>query len=213
MRPAHAKQDPKIFTMIRARTDDADLDAVFGNPPRKTVEDVQAVASIQVIDGTLAVHHEGIFRHLHVDRSPPDVVRGGWLVHDALVLQRWLSSPLKPILHALPWSETNLGTASFFRPRVGNESARRGQGCSLFVSEGFFVQHGYTGCTRVVYEIQYIASPYDDKMRSLPPQSRSLRRYSFLCKAVVAQVVSKQVPSPCQFKVPRTVSCLWVVTV
>jgi hypothetical protein len=47
-------------SMVSACTDDADLDAVLWVPSCKTVENVNKLAGVEVVDGTLAVDLEGV---------------------------------------------------------------------------------------------------------------------------------------------------------
>lgn len=75
-------------SVVGARGDDADLDAVLGVPAGETVEDVDVLTGVEVVDGTLTVDLEGVLVEGNVDRAPPDVVLGGLLVDDTLVLGR-----------------------------------------------------------------------------------------------------------------------------
>jgi hypothetical protein len=74
--------------VVGTRSDDADLDAVLGVPSGETVENVDVVARIEVVDRPLAVDLERVLVHLDVDSSPPDIVLRGLLVDDTLVLGR-----------------------------------------------------------------------------------------------------------------------------
>jgi hypothetical protein len=74
--------------VVGARSDDANLDAVLGVPAGETVEDVNVVASVEVVDGALAVDLESVLVHLNVDGAPPDIVLRSLLIDNALVLRR-----------------------------------------------------------------------------------------------------------------------------
>ena len=46
--------------MVCTRADNSDLDAVFRLPSSEAVKDVDVVASVQIINGTLSVDFEGV---------------------------------------------------------------------------------------------------------------------------------------------------------
>jgi hypothetical protein len=81
------------------------------------IEDVDIVASVEVINSTLAVDFKGVLIHLDVDGAPPDVVFGGFLVYYALVLG---------------------GTTSLLAREV--DEGTRGRDDGTFVSDGIFVE-------------------------------------------------------------------------
>lgn len=74
--------------MVGTRADDADLDPVARVPSSIAVKDIDELAGVEVVDRTLAVDLERVLVHLDVDRAPPDIILGGLLVHDTLVLGR-----------------------------------------------------------------------------------------------------------------------------
>ncbi len=75
-------------SVVGTRANDTDLEAVLGVPACETVKDIDVVTGVEVVDGTLTVDLEGVLVHLDVDGAPPDVVLGGLLVDDTLVLGR-----------------------------------------------------------------------------------------------------------------------------
>ncbi len=56
--------------MVGTSTNDAYFDSVFWIPASKTIENIQAVPGIQIINCAFAIYHERIFWHLCVDRTP-----------------------------------------------------------------------------------------------------------------------------------------------
>lgn len=73
--------------VVGSRCDDSDLDSVLGIPTGETVKDVDVFTGIQVIDGSFTVDLESVLVHGDVNTTrPPDVVLGGLLVDDSLVL-------------------------------------------------------------------------------------------------------------------------------
>lgn len=72
--------------MVGSRANNADFDAVFWVPACITIKDIDKIPSVEVVDGTLAVDFEGVFVHLDVDRSPPDIVLRCLFKDDTLVL-------------------------------------------------------------------------------------------------------------------------------
>lgn len=100
-----------------------DLLAVLGVPAGETIKDIEARTGIEVVDGTLAVDQKDLFVNGSVDRTPPDILLGGFFTDNTLVLGR---------------------TASLLA-RVGAESTGRGDHGALLVSKGFFVENGNGG--------------------------------------------------------------------
>lgn len=74
--------------VVGTSANDSDLDAVLWLPAGKAVKDVNVLAGVEVVDGTLTVDLKGVLVHLDVDGAPPDVVLGRLLVDDTLVLGR-----------------------------------------------------------------------------------------------------------------------------
>ena len=72
--------------VIRPGADDADLNAILRVPARETVEAVKEVAGVEVIAGALANDGECVRIERDVHWTPPDIVFGGTLFDDALVL-------------------------------------------------------------------------------------------------------------------------------
>ncbi len=108
--------------VVGTAANDADLDAVLGVPAGEAVKDVDVVARVEVVDGTLAVDLKRVLVHLDVDGAPPDVVLGGLLVDDALVLGR---------------------TAGLLARVVDERTGGRDDGALLL--DGVLVQLGYGG--------------------------------------------------------------------
>mmetsp|Transcript_101182 Transcript_101182/g.283640 ORF Transcript_101182/g.283640 Transcript_101182/m.283640 type:complete len:405 (+) Transcript_101182:370-1584(+) len=71
--------------VVRAGSDHPHGNPVLLVPAAIPVDDVEPLASVQVVDSTLAVGQEGLVVELDVDLPPPDVVSGGFLKDDALV--------------------------------------------------------------------------------------------------------------------------------
>eukprot|EP00967_Tisochrysis_lutea_P157851 scaffold321349_cov30-Tisochrysis_lutea.AAC.2 len=69
-------------------TDNADADAVARVPARVSVDHINPVLGVEVVDGSLSVDHVRLLRQLDVDSPPPDVVDRSRLLDDALVLGR-----------------------------------------------------------------------------------------------------------------------------
>lgn len=99
-------------SVVGTRSDNSNLDAVFGIPSSETVKDavtnnpssviyvvngkmrrdsLDVVASVEVIDSTFAVDFESVLIHLNVDSTPPNVVSRGFFVDNTLVLGRTTS--------------------------------------------------------------------------------------------------------------------------
>jgi hypothetical protein len=74
--------------VIRARADDAHLDAILGIPPRETVEAVDPLARVQVIARPLAIDGEGVRIERDIDAAPPDVLLRVVMLYHPLVLGR-----------------------------------------------------------------------------------------------------------------------------
>ena len=74
--------------VIRARADDADLDAVLRVPAGEAVEAVEPLARVEVIERALAVDVEGLLVARDVHRAPPDVLLRVRMLDHALVLGR-----------------------------------------------------------------------------------------------------------------------------
>ena len=74
--------------VIRPRADDADLDAILRVPARETVEAVEPLACVEVVERALAVDLEGVLVARDVYRPPPDVILRCGILDDALVLRR-----------------------------------------------------------------------------------------------------------------------------
>jgi hypothetical protein len=72
--------------VIWPRANHANLDAIFWVPPRETVKAVKAVAAIEIVAGALTIDGECVRLKRDVDGTPPDIVFGGALFDDALVL-------------------------------------------------------------------------------------------------------------------------------
>jgi hypothetical protein len=71
--------------MIGSCTDDTNLNSVAWIPASISVKDVNATASIEVIDGTFTIDFPDCVWHGFVDWTPPDVFCGGWLIDNSLV--------------------------------------------------------------------------------------------------------------------------------
>ena len=99
--------------VVRASADDADLDAVVGIPSGEGVDDVNLLAGIEIVFGTLAVDLEGVLTDVHVDIAPPDVICGGGVFGDSFIAGR---------------------TASFFTG-VGNERTESRKASGWFVAD------------------------------------------------------------------------------
>lgn len=74
--------------MVCSSTNDSDLDSILGVPSGVSINDVDSLAGIQVVNSSFTVDEPDIFRLFNVDRSPPDFVSGRLLVDDSLVLWR-----------------------------------------------------------------------------------------------------------------------------
>ena len=73
--------------MISASANHANLDAIFRIPTSKSVDDVEVIASVQIIDSTRTVLKESGFRHLDVDGTPPNIIGTLGIVNHALILR------------------------------------------------------------------------------------------------------------------------------
>lgn len=58
---------------------------VLGVPTSKSIEDVETLTGVEVVDSTLMVNQEGMLGHLGVDGSPPDILGGGLLINNTLI--------------------------------------------------------------------------------------------------------------------------------
>jgi len=96
---------------------------VLGIPSSISVKDIEALASIQIVDGAFVIDQEGMFAQFGVDGTPPDVVGGGGLVDDTLVL----------------------GRATRLLARAGDECAGGGDDGPSFVAEGVLVEFSNGG--------------------------------------------------------------------
>ena len=136
--------------MVGAGADNANFDPVSGIPASVAVEDVYEFAGVEIVDGTLAIDFEGVWRrlsgkrgnvrqltlvHLNVDGAPPDGVLAGLLKDDALVL--WTSAGLLA--------------------RKVDEGTRRGDD-GAFVPNGIFIELGRRGIAFQVYLFHVKAS-------------------------------------------------------
>ncbi|KAG5459155.1 MAG: hypothetical protein BJ554DRAFT_478 [Olpidium bornovanus] len=106
--------------VVGAGANDADLEAVRLLGAGKAVEDVETVAGVEVVDGTLAVDHEGVFVELGVHRAPPHVVTRHAVLHDSLVA----------------------GTPAGLVARGGDQSAGRGEEGARLVPQSVLVKDG-----------------------------------------------------------------------
>ena len=92
-------------SVVCSRGNDSDLDPVFWVPTGVTIEDVDVLSGVQVVDGSFSVDLKGVLAgcvvsfalvrceqahslHLDVDRTPPDIVFTSIFVHDSLVFGR-----------------------------------------------------------------------------------------------------------------------------
>jgi len=82
------KHVPHEKSMVGAGTDNADVDSVSGVPSCVTVNDVDAVSGVEVVDSTFSVDFPCLFGHGLVNRSPPDVVFRRRLLDYSLVTGR-----------------------------------------------------------------------------------------------------------------------------
>lgn len=73
--------------VISASADDTNLKAVFRIPTSVSVNDVEVVASIEVIDRARAVLQERGIGHLDIDGTPPNIVRAFRIVDDTLIFR------------------------------------------------------------------------------------------------------------------------------
>jgi len=71
--------------MVGTSADNTNVDAVALVPAGETIDNVDAVAGVEVVYSTLTVDTPHIRRHGLVDRAPPDVVLGAVLLYDTLV--------------------------------------------------------------------------------------------------------------------------------
>ena len=71
--------------VVRPGADDADLDAIARVPAGETIDDVKLLASVQIIDGALAVDDEYLLVELDVHRPPPNAVATIGVIDDAFI--------------------------------------------------------------------------------------------------------------------------------
>ena len=74
--------------VIWPRADDADLDAILRIPSRETVETVEPLARVEVIERALAVDFKRVLVERDVHRPPPDILLRRGILDHALVLRR-----------------------------------------------------------------------------------------------------------------------------
>lgn len=107
-------------SVVSASADDTDVDPVASIPAGITVDDVDAVASVKVVDGTFAVDNPGVVVHGLVDGAPPDFIFRRWLLDDSLVA----------------------GRAAGLLTGVSAQGTRGGDGSAALEDEGIFVEGG-----------------------------------------------------------------------
>ena len=60
--------------VIRPRTKHTDLESRGRVPARKPIADIQLIAGVEVVDGTLPIEQEGVLVNGMVDRPPPNLL-------------------------------------------------------------------------------------------------------------------------------------------
>jgi hypothetical protein len=90
--------------------------------PCISIENVNVLACVQVINGTLSVDFESVFVHLDIHRAPPNIILAGLLVNNSLVF----------------------GTTAGLLAREIDESTRGGDD-GAFVADGIFVEKSNRG--------------------------------------------------------------------
>lgn len=106
--------------VVGSGSDDSNLDSVLGIPTCVSIKDVDVFSGIQVVDSSLSVNLEGVLIHGNVDAArPPNVVLGGLLVDNSLVLG----------------GSTGLLSGEVDKSTVGGDDG-------AFVQDGVFVQSG-----------------------------------------------------------------------
>ena len=73
-------------SMVSPGANNAHLNAIFGIPTRITVNHIDAVANIEIIDSPLSIDEKRALVELDIDLTPPDIVRTIGMIHNALVL-------------------------------------------------------------------------------------------------------------------------------
>jgi len=74
--------------VIRQRANNADLHAILQIPSGETIDAVEPLARVEVIDSALAVDCEKVLVARDVHGSPPNVAFRRWILDDSLVLRR-----------------------------------------------------------------------------------------------------------------------------
>ena len=74
--------------VIGASTDDTNLQAVLRIPTSETIEDINSLARVEVIDRALAVDEKDMFIEFEIDRPPPDFRLAVGMVDDPLIERR-----------------------------------------------------------------------------------------------------------------------------
>ena len=105
-------------SVVSTGTDNTDLDSVLGVPAGVSINNVDSLSGIQVVNSTLSVNLPRVLGKLLVDRSPPNVVDRGGLVDNTLVL----------------------GGATSLLAGGGNKSTSGGDGRARLVNEGILVE-------------------------------------------------------------------------
>src|SRR5262249_15243164 len=72
--------------VIGARTDDPHPDTILRIPAGKTVETIEPLARVQIVNRSLAIDREGPHLAGYVHRTPPDFLLGFRVLHHSLVL-------------------------------------------------------------------------------------------------------------------------------
>lgn len=115
--------------VVGTGADYAHLELVFRNPAYEAVNYIQALPRVEVINGALAIDHEGVIAEGEVDRTPPDVVLRGGLLDDTLVL--WASAGVLA--------------------RAAHKRAGGGESSAALMLERLFVKLGHTAPRELAY--------------------------------------------------------------
>lgn len=103
--------------VIGASANNTNLKTVFRIPSGVSVDDIEMIASVQIIDGARTVLQERGIGHLDIDRTPPNIVRAFRIVDDTLIFR---------------------ATTGLFAGRI-HQRARRGDR-RLFIGDGVFIK-------------------------------------------------------------------------
>lgn len=74
--------------MVSTSTDYTHLDTIFRVPASISINDIDPLSSVEVIDSSFSINEPDCLRLFDVDWSPPDLVSRGLLIDDSLVLRR-----------------------------------------------------------------------------------------------------------------------------